>query len=340
MKYCRGEIMSGFENVVGHKEILEYISNVTKEKTLSHAYILNGGPGSGKKMLANLFAWTIQCSSLESKGEPCGNCTSCKQGKTENHPDIIRVTHEKPNTISVDDIRTQVNNTVHIKPYGNPYKIYIIESADFMTVQAQNALLKNIEEPPPHVIFMLLTRNADVLLETIRSRCVILKLRYIQSSIMKRHLVEKLNIPEERADFCVAFAAGNLGQAVALANSEYFDEIREEAIRLLSHIGEMELEQLFAAVKKITDYKLTIQDYLDLMMVWYRDVLLYKATKNIDLVTFREQLECIKKQARTASYEGIEKILDSIDKTKARLKANVNFELAFELLLFTIKENR
>ena len=331
--------MSGFNSVVGHKEIIEYISNVTRENTLSHAYIFNGGPGSGKKMLATLFAWTIQCSREEGRGEPCGSCTSCKQGKSDNHPDIIRVTHEKPNTISVDDIRTQVNNTAHIKPYANPYKIYIIESADLLTVQAQNALLKNIEEPPSYAIFMLLTRNADSLLETIRSRCVILKLRHIQSSIMKKHLVEQLNVPEDRADFCVAFAAGNLGQAVALANSEYFDEIRQDAIRLLTHIGEMELEQLFVAVKKISDYKLTIHDYLDLMTVWYRDVLLYKATKNIDMVTFREQLDSIKKQARISSYEGIEKILEAIDKTKARLKANVNFELAFELLLLTIKEN-
>ena len=331
--------MSGFENVVGHREIIEYISNVTKEKTLSHAYILNGGPGSGKKLLANLFAWTIQCSGEEKKGEPCGSCTSCKQGKTENHPDIIRVTHEKPNTISVDDIRTQVNNTIDIKPYANPYKIYIIESADLLTVQAQNALLKNIEEPPPYGIFMLLTRNVDALLETIRSRCVILKLRQVQSSLIRKHLVEQLDVPEERADFCVAFAAGNLGQAVALANSEYFDEIREEATRLLVHIGEMELEQLFAAVKKMNDYKVTIHDYLDLMALWYRDVLLYKATKNLDIIIFREQMDSIKKQARLSSYEGIEKIIKSIDKTKARLRANVNFELAMELLLLTVKEN-
>ena len=329
--------MGSFKDVVGHKDILKYISSAVENNRVSHAYILNGERGSGKKMLANLFAMTLLCETGDN--EPCGKCHSCKQAESSNHLDIIRVTHEKPNSISVDDIRTQVNNTVDIKPYQGPYKVYIIPQADMMTPQAQNAILKTIEEPPSYAVFLLLTENAETLLPTINSRCVMLKLRNIKDTLIKKYLMENLDIPDYKADMCTAFAQGNMGRAIMLANSDHFNEIREEAVQLLKHISEMELNEIVAAVKNISVYKLEITDYLDIIMIWYRDVLLYKATKEIDKVVFKDQLQSIKEQARKSSYEGIELILESLEKAKARLKANVNFDLVMELLFLTIKEN-
>lgn len=329
--------MGSFKDVVGHKDILKYISSAVENNRVSHAYILNGERGSGKKMLANLFAMTLLCETGDN--EPCGKCHSCKQAESGNHPDIIRVTHEKPNSISVDDIRTQVNNTVDIKPYQGPYKVYIIPQADMMTPQAQNAILKTIEEPPSYAVFLLLTENAETLLPTINSRCVMLKLRNIKDTLIKKYLMENLEIPDYKADMCTAFAQGNMGRAIMLANSDHFNEIREEAVQLLKHISEMELNEIVAAVKNISVYKLEITDYLDIIMIWYRDVLLYKATKEIDKVVFKDQLQSIKEQARKSSYEGIELILESLEKAKARLKANVNFDLVMELLFLAIKEN-
>lgn len=329
--------MGSFKDVVGHKDILKYISSAVENNRVSHAYILNGERGSGKRMLANLFATTLLCESGNS--EPCGKCHSCRQAESGNHPDIIRVTHEKPNSISVDDIRTQVNNTVDIKPYQGPYKVYIIPQADLMTPQAQNAILKTIEEPPAYAVFLLLTENAEMLLPTINSRCVMLKLRNIKDTLIRKYLMENLEIPDYKADMCTAFAQGNVGRAIMLANSEHFNEIREEAVQLLKHIHDMELSEIVVAVKNISVYKLEITDYLDIIMIWYRDVLLYKATKEIDKVVFKDQLQSIKEQARKSSYEGIELILESLEKAKARLKANVNFDLVMELLFLTIKEN-
>lgn len=329
--------MGSFKDVVGHKDIIKYIRNAVSEDQVSHAYILNGQRGAGKKLLANLFAMTLLC---EKGGpDPCNECHSCRQADSGNHPDIIRVTHEKPNSISVDDIRGQVNNTIMIKPYQGPYKIYIIDQADIMTPQAQNALLKTIEEPPEYAVILLLTENADLLLPTINSRCVMLKLRNIRDTLIRKYLMEKLEIPDYKADMCTAFAQGNLGRAIMLANSEHFNEIREEAVQLLKYIHEMELSEIVQAVNRITAYKLEITDYLDIIMIWYRDVLLYKATRDIDRVVFKDQIKHIKEQARKSSYEGIEEILESLEKAKARLKANVNFELVMELLFLTIKEN-
>ena len=198
--------MSGFKDVVGHKNIIKYIQNAVTADAVSHAYILNGERGSGKKLLANLFAMSMQCQDRAEDGDACGKCQSCKQAMSGNHPDIIRVTHEKPNTISVDDIRVQVNDDIVIRPYSSKYKIYIIADADMMTVQAQNALLKTIEEPPEYAVIMLLTENAEVLLPTIRSRCVMMKLRNIKDQLVKKYLMEQLEVPDYKADVCVAFA--------------------------------------------------------------------------------------------------------------------------------------
>lgn len=329
--------MGSFKDVVGHKDIINYIKNAVKMDQVSHAYIMNGERGAGKKLLAYLFAMTLLCE--EGGPEPCNTCHSCRQAETGNHPDIIRVTHEKPNTISVDDIREQVNNTIMIKPYQGPYKVYIIDNADLMTQQAQNALLKTIEEPPHYAVIMLLTENAEILLPTINSRCVMLRLRYIKDKLIKKYLMERLKVPDYKADLCTAFAQGNMGHAIMLANSEHFNEIREEAIHLLRHVHGMELSEIVQAVNGITAYKLEITDYLDIITVWYRDILLYKATRDVDTVVFKDQIDDIREQARKSSYEGIQLIISSLDKAKMRLKANVNFELVMELLFLTMKEN-
>ncbi|PWJ47250.1 ATP-binding protein [Faecalicatena contorta] len=331
--------MSGFKDVVGHKDIIQYIENAVKMDKVSHAYILNGEKGSGKKLLANLFAMSLQCHEREEDGDACGKCKSCKQAINSNQPDIIKVTHEKPSTISIDDIREQVNGDIGIKPYSSKYKIYIIADADMMTVQAQNAILKTIEEPPEYAVIMLLTENAETLLPTIRSRCVMLKLRNTRDQLVKKYLMEQMQIPDYKADICVAFAQGNVGRAIMLASSEHFNEIKEEAVHLLRNINEMELSDLAEAVKRCASYKLEITDYLDVLAIWYRDVLIYKATMNVDRVVFSDQLKYIKTRASKSSYEGIEIILDALEKAKSRLKANVNFELTMELLLLTIKEN-
>ena len=242
-------------------------------------------------------------------------------------------------SISVDDIRKQINEDIQIKPYSGKYKIYIMADADLMTVQAQNALLKTIEEPPSYAVIFLLTENADSLLPTICSRCVMLKLRNIKDQLVKKYLMEQLQIPDYKAELCTAFAQGNIGRAIMLASSDHFNEIRDEAVQLLKYIDTMELPELMDAVKRITVYKIEITDYLDILMIWYRDVLIYKATKNIDRVIFGEELEFIRERAKKSSYEGIETILKALEKAKERLKANVNFELVMELLLLTIKEN-
>jgi len=142
-----------------------------------------------------------------------------------------------------------------------------------------------------------------------------------------------------QADICVAFAQGNIGKAVQLASSENFGEIKAAAVHLLTHVAEMDIADIAAAVKSVAAFKVDIRDYLDILAVWYRDVLYFKATNDADGIIFKENLRAIQEQTRTISYEGIEQILESIQKAKERLTANVNFELTMELLFLRIKEN-
>ena len=329
--------MAGFQDIVGQEQIKEHMRNALSTGKISHAYIINGEKSSGKEFIAKVFAMALQCEKGEA--DPCQECHSCKQALSNNQPDIIRVVHEKPNTISVDDIRAQVNNDVAIKPYSSPRKVYIINEAEKMTVQAQNALLKTLEEPPEYAVILLLTANANALLPTILSRCVVLNMKPVSDELVKKFLMHEMEVPDYKAEVCVAFARGNIGKAKALASSEEFENVKAEALALLKYIQDMELNEIIAALKKITEYKLEINDYLDIIAIWYRDALLFKATRDVNHLVFREELQALRRTAQRSSYEGIETIIKALDNAKKRLDANVNLELTMELLMLTIQEN-
>lgn len=208
-----------------------------------------------------------------------------------------------------------------------------------MTVQAQNALLKTLEEPPEYAVILILTANVDSLLPTILSRCVVLNMKPVSDDKVKKYLMEELGIPDYKANICMAFARGNVGKAKMLATSEEFEKVKEEAITLVKYINDMELSEIVKAIKKISEYKFDVTDYLDILSVWYRDVLLFKATKDANSLIFRDEIQFIRKVADRSTYEGIEIIVKALQQAKRRLEANVNFDLTMELLLLTIQEN-
>ena len=329
--------MAGFTDIIGHNQIVDHLKNAIRLGKVSHAYILNGESNAGKMMLAEAFAMALQCE--EEKDEPCMKCRSCHQAAERNQPDIIYVTHEKPNIISVDDIRHQLNNDIVIKPYSSKYKIYIVDEAEKMNVQAQNALLKTIEEPPAYGVILLLTTNADAFLPTILSRCITLNLKSVNEELIKEYLMKKYQIPDYQADVCAAFAQGNVGRAIQLASSGEFNELKSEALSLVKKLEDIDLYELGTCIKQINEVKPKIQEYFDLLTLWFRDVLYMKATNDVNNLIFKDEVYDIKKQAARRTYAGIESILQTLEQSRVRLNANVNFDLVIELLLLTIKEN-
>ncbi len=328
--------MIDFSQIIGHESIINHMQKAIENHKVSNAYILAGEDGAGKKILANTFAKTLQCE--EGGKKPCNVCRSCMQMDGMNHPDIIYVTHEKA-SLGVDEIRIQVNNDIQIKPFTSPYKIYIIDDGEKMTEQAQNALLKTMEEPPEYVVIMILTDNVNRLLSTIQSRSVILNLKAVSTDAIKTFLMEKKQIPDYLAEISAQFSRGNVGLAIKYSTSEDFIQSKEMVLHVLKHIDEMELHEVMDAVKSFTANKLDVYDYIDLMTLWYRDVLMLKVTKNPNLLLYKKEYNYLVKQAAKRTYEGIEAIIRAMDKAKVRLKANVNFDIAIELMLLTIKEN-
>ena len=326
--------MANYSDIIGHEDIVKHFKSSIELGKVSHAYILNGEKGVGKKTLASVVAKSLQCESGEP--DPCGKCKSCLQAESGNQPDIIWVSHEKPGSISVDEIRTQMVNDVDLKPYSSRYKIYIVPDSQLLTVEAQNAMLKTLEEPPEYAIIMLLTNNVDKFLPTILSRCIVLNFRPVEPLDMIDYLVTNVGVDQEKARFCTDFAQGNLGKAVRLAISPDYNEIIEDSIRLLRDIQDMDVEDVIRAVKNMDKNTL---DVIDIMTMWFRDILVVKISNSPNKSIFKKEFSVMKKQASHTSYEGLEEILAALDKLKIRLEANVNFDIAMELMLLTIKEN-
>lgn len=329
--------MANFKDIIGQESIKKHLQTAIKTGNLSHAYIINGEYGSGRQTIASALAKTIQCQSKTDDTDACGVCTSCKQAESHNHPDIKYITHDKT-SISVNDIREQLNNDISIKPYSSEYKIYIIPDANKMTEQAQNALLKTIEEPPVYAIIILLTENCDSLLQTIRSRCVTLTMNPIEKDKICTYLENKFQLEPEQAQIAANYCQGNIGKAIRFASSSDFIEMKNQVLKLLKNLDSMDIASIIDTIKEFSTHKNDINDYLDLMLLWYRDVLMFKVTKDANLLLYSDEYSAISEQATKRDYENIENIIAAIDKAKVRLKANVNFDVTIELMILAMKD--
>lgn len=327
--------MFSFSEIVGHEQIKEHMQAAIRDKKPFHAYLFQGEEGVGKEALARTFAAGLQCQS-ESADKPCKECVSCRQMESGNQPDVIWVTREKA-SLGVDEIREQLCNTMDIKPFSSPYKIYLVPEAEKMTEAAQNALLKTIEEPPEYGIVILMTSNISALLPTIQSRCLTMEFRPLSTAVVESYVKEHCQVPDYQARASAAFAQGNLGKAMRYAKSEDFIERKDHIISLLRQVEQMDLSEMLAVIKDLGTRKDEVRDYIDLMVLWYRDVLLFKATKDINQLLFQDEASYISREASHRSYEKIEEILQAFEKAKVRLRANVNFDITMELMLLTLK---
>ena len=188
-------------------------------------------------------------------------------------------------------------------------------------------------------MILLLTTNPDAFLPTILSRCVQLKLKPLKDVVVKEYLIQSLGVEESQAEIYAAFARGNLGKAIHLAESEDFKRMYDEILHMLKHLKEADISELLDYIHKLREENLDIYSCLDFMQMWYRDVLMYKTTKDINLLIFKDEFSTIKSMSTVSGYEGLERILEAIDKARIRLDANVNTELVMELMLLTMKEN-
>ena len=328
--------MPGFRDIIGHEKIIAHMQQAIRTGNVSHAYILDGPEHAGKRMLADAFAMALQCE--VQSGEGCLVCRSCKQALSGNQPDIITLQQEKPGSVSVKEVREQINDTVDIRPYSSRYKIYIIEKAQKMTQAAQNALLKTLEEPPSYVVFLLLTTNSESFLQTVRSRCVMLRLQAASEEQIRAFLMKQCRIPDYQADVCSAFAQGNVGRAIRLAGSETFYEQKERMLQSVKKLPDAKPHEAAAWVAEFSDWKDDIYVYLELLLLWYRDVLLMKSEKDTAHLIFSDQTDEIRRQADVWSYARIGSVIEQIHFAEDRIRSNVNKDLVLEVLFYEMRK--
>ena len=327
-----------FKDIIGQEQIVGHMKSAIRDGKVSHAYIIAGEKGSGKKLLANTFAMAIQCE--EGGTEPCGQCRSCKQILSGNNPDVRYLTHEKPNVISVDEIRVQLNSDIVIKPYARAKKIYIIDEAEKMNVQAQNAMLKTIEEPPEYAVIMLLVTNPGLLLQTILSRCISLNIRAVERSKISKLLTEKYGASEYMADLAAGFSDGVVGKAIEFASSDDFSGIKGEVIKELKKFDSADAGELYRIAKDWAEDKANLDERLSLLEMWYRDLLLVKSTDRTDKAYFKEEQRELYRQAALFGFETIAKKQEAIALLRDRIKANVNAESALLVMLLAFRDDR
>ena len=225
-----------------------------------------------------------------------------------------------------------------IKPYSSKYKVYIIKDGEKMNEMAENALLKTIEEPPAYGIIIIITTQPEKLLPTIRSRCITLSTKPIKEKDIHEYLVEKLGVDENKATFAIEYAQGNLGKAILLATNEEYEGLINSVIDLEANIYDMTMDDISEAIQKCTNYQMNINDYLDLMMMWYRDILVLKVTGNPDKIMFKEQYSVIREQAKYLSFNELDDKERAIATAKERINAKAKMEDIMRLLIITLKE--
>ncbi|WP_432406289.1 DNA polymerase III subunit delta' [Wukongibacter sp. M2B1] len=323
----------GFEKIIGHDKIISFLKTAIKNDKLAHAYILEGQEGVGKKLIAIEFAKAVNC---KNGTLGCETCSSCVKVNNDNHPDIYII---KPDGNSIKNKQIEeFQNNILLKPYESSKKIFIIESADTMTVSAQNRLLKILEEPPSYGIIILIAQNSHSLLPTIRSRSQTIKFNKISKKLIEEYLIENYNIKDIDLAIFSGFSDGSLGKAINLYESEEFKNRRETTIDIIDEIIKGDKLKLLDYVDFFEKNKEYISEILDFFTIWFRDLLLLAETEENRYLFNVDKIDILKNHVNTISYKSISKSIGIVGKTRKNIDANVNFGLSIETMLLNLQE--
>ena len=325
--------MYTFEEIRGNTPLVEQLRRSAASGRSSHAYLFLGGAGAGKRLIANTFAKALQC---EGEKRPCDSCKSCHAFNHGNHPDVIYFQPLKNGkTYTIEDVREQLLETVDLKPFQYEKKIYIIEKADTLNIQSQNALLKTLEEPPAHVVFLLLAERAETFLPTILSRVVVMKIRPLSAETIADYLMQAGHLAEESL-ILSAYAQGRIGQALELVEDEGFREMRQDILGKLEALPSMSEGDAYLLAKDLEGYKNDLR-FLDIMELWYRDLLTAKSLREEGYLIQRDKKDAIFRAAKEPAAL-LAKKAAAVRTARMRLAQNANFRLTMEVMLMDLKE--
>lgn len=323
-----------FDDIVGQSDVIRGIKNSISNDRIAHAYLFCGPDGVGKSITASIFAMTLNCSA--GGIDPCGVCPSCVRSRDGNHPDII---HLKPKglSISISDIR-ELQKNIQKKPYERGIKVVIIYEAEKMTEEAQNALLKTLEEPPGYAVIILLSQNENALLSTIVSRCQLIKFRRAPEKEIESYLIEKADADHKRARYIAAFSDGIVGKAMQLLNDDGYRKDRDDIIEVARNLYNRDKVYVLSKVDYFVGNKDRIDYILDIMMSWFRDIMIFKECGDSRYLINLDKCDTISDECSKFTFSALDNIINSMNKTLANIKLNANFQLSIETMLLDIQE--
>lgn len=297
---------------------------------LSHAYMIIGNTGAGKRTLTYAFAKLIMCESPHGNS-PCNECAACRYFDSfGTHPELTTVRLTDKASIGVEDIR-KMSDGVYTAPYIGAKKVYVIENAEKMTAQAQNALLKIIEEPPEYVVFFLLTSNRYAMLQTVISRCRVLNMsRYSETALKNIALEHNSQLSHDEINVLLHRCQGLPGRLISFIDAE--DKARETVFDAVRAILNGDIDGIFEAAARLEtrDAAISFAQSLNEIM---RDASVYSVCKNEGLVFNADKTELIEEITQKATLKHITDFLSEIIQTIKMLSGNVSYQLCIKNLL-------
>lgn len=308
-----------YEHEIFHKSLMNTLFQTVREQSNANTYIFEGSKGLSKHAAARLFAKSLVCDNTEKA--PCCECDKCLEADAGSHPDIIFVEREADkSTIGVVPIRKMIEESL-IKPFYNKHKVFIINEGDLLTIQAQNAFLKTIEEPPKYAVFIIVCTDTEILLETVRSRAVTVTFPPVSDETVINYITSKY--PEEtRLDFLVKYCAGIPKYADEIINRKNFDELRDEILNIIPRLLSNNKIYAFDVSAFIENHKENVTEIYDIILMYLRDVLITMMGHSTDMAN-SDKAEKIYLLAQKYTPQTISSAIDEITVAKKMLMRNV-----------------
>jgi len=330
----------------GQERIINFLKESITRKSLAHAYLLVGPAHIGKMTLATDMARALNCTTSD---PPCNTCRICQRIGENKFPDVVAINRNtgreakdkrKGTEISIDTVRDFIQKSCNLPPYEGKYKVYVIENAELMSVEAANCLLKTLEEPPPHVVIILLTSEEKALLPTIISRCQKLELKPLPAEETEKALLEK-GVQQELARLMSRLAKGCLGWALTACQDAGFMKGRSLRLDELSALITRNWDERFTYIQQLPSDRASAEELLKLWMSYCRDVLLIKYNCDGAVANLDRQND-LKAWANMLTVHEIKEFIDSLNEALTYLSYNANLHLIFEMVMLEMpkKEKR
>lgn len=305
---------------IGHSYIINSFKKRAVNKSLSHAHLIVGEDGIGKSKLARVFALQI-----------LGGID------TRQYVDIINY-HPKKASFGVDEVRELIAE-VNKKPFEGNKKVIIIHEGNKLTIQAQNALLKTIEEPPSGVFIIILCESLELILDTIKSRCQIYKLTPLSKSEITEYIENiKGNATKEEILAALAYSEGVPGRAERFLTDSNLRNLRQLLLDVLNEANNGAADVLLGYENLLLSYKDNKDEILNILTSFIRDIMVYKELNDISLIINGDKITHLKKLAIGMSYKKLNKILDKIKEARINLLSNSNFNITIRVMLIGFME--